>query len=107
MSLVVTLSVPKSVVGEFRTVANDTNYGLHAAVYTNDLDTAIRAARVACRLRSRSTPTGSGESDNGPVLTAGPLPLVQLGASSRDLTMASISATSASVAFGPNAELNT
>ena len=26
-------------------IANDTNYGLHAAVYTNDLDTAIRAAR--------------------------------------------------------------
>ena len=27
-------------------IANDTNYGLHAAVYTNDLDTAIRAART-------------------------------------------------------------
>ena len=27
-------------------IANDTNYGLHAAVYTNDLDTAIRAARA-------------------------------------------------------------
>jgi len=26
-------------------IANDTNYGLHAAVYTNDLDAAIRAAR--------------------------------------------------------------
>jgi 4-(gamma-glutamylamino)butanal dehydrogenase len=26
-------------------IANDTDYGLHAAVYTNDLDTAIRAAR--------------------------------------------------------------
>ena len=46
MSLVVTLSVPETVAGEFRAVANDTNYGLHAAVYTNDLDTAIRAART-------------------------------------------------------------
>jgi gamma-glutamyl-gamma-aminobutyraldehyde dehydrogenase len=27
-------------------IANDTNYGLHAAVYTNDLDAAIRAART-------------------------------------------------------------
>ena len=27
-------------------IANDTNYGLHAAVYTRDLDTAIRAARA-------------------------------------------------------------
>ena len=27
-------------------LANDTNYGLHAAVYTNDLDTAVRAART-------------------------------------------------------------
>ena len=27
-------------------IANDTSYGLHAAVYTNDLDTAIRAART-------------------------------------------------------------
>jgi gamma-glutamyl-gamma-aminobutyraldehyde dehydrogenase len=27
-------------------LANATNYGLHAAVYTNDLDTAVRAART-------------------------------------------------------------
>jgi gamma-glutamyl-gamma-aminobutyraldehyde dehydrogenase len=27
-------------------IANATNYGLHAAVYTNDLDTAVRAART-------------------------------------------------------------
>jgi gamma-glutamyl-gamma-aminobutyraldehyde dehydrogenase len=27
-------------------IANDTDYGLHAAVYTNDLDAAIRAART-------------------------------------------------------------
>lgn len=27
-------------------IANDTNDGLHASVYTNDLDTAIRAART-------------------------------------------------------------
>ena len=28
------------------TAPSDTDYGLHAAVYTNDLDTAIRAART-------------------------------------------------------------
>ena len=46
MSLVVTLSVPETVAGEFRVVANDTNDGSTPRSSTNDLDTAIRAART-------------------------------------------------------------
>jgi 4-(gamma-glutamylamino)butanal dehydrogenase len=39
-------TIPFDSEAEGLAIANDTNYGLHAAVYTNDLDTAIRAART-------------------------------------------------------------